>query len=185
MNRRVYLSRRSFMDAAQLASVLEVEVKKAQVDLKAKKMLLKRVKKGNKASFIETKLGRALNHALAFITYPCAVTHHNARMRLDNPKTYRAEKQLRKADKLVKRCEETSASAGKRAAKLALKAVLMDAALAEYETIPEVSDRVRMVRASLVREAKRLGIPQVQDGQGMGIDDLIAGLGMKPAAAGA
>ena len=173
------------MDTAQLASVLEIEVKKAKIDLKAKKMLLKRVKKGNKPSFIETKLGRALNHALAFVTYPAAVVHHDARMRLDNPRTYKAEVALRKGEKLVKKCEDTSASSGKRAAKHALKAVLMEAALAEFETLPEVEDRVRKVRASLVKEAKRLGIPQVQEGRGLDMDDLIASLGVKPAAAGA
>lgn len=174
------------MDVVQASQALEIDIKKSEIELKAKKILLKRIRKdakriekGTERSFIESKPVRAVNHVLAFVTYPFARVHYNARMRLDKPKTYRAEVALAKAEKLLTKCQNTSSAAGRKAVKLALKSTVTEAALTEYEAIPELRDRVQKVRDALMREGKRLGASVVEVGSGMGIDDLISSLGLK------
>ncbi len=147
------------MTPDELKVRLQAEVKKTELELKAKKMLLKQASRKPSTPFIETKFARGLNHFLAFISTPCAVTNRNARMKLDHPRTYRAEVVIDKAESLLSKLEKETREIGLETNKLAALAALHETMLTEFSDMEGYQERIHVLRTRLAEQVERLRMP--------------------------
>lgn len=144
------------MTQDEFKAQMKAEIEKSELELKAKKILMKQLSKAPSKPFIETKFARGLNHFLAFISTPCAVTNRNARMKLDHPRAYRAEMVIEKAEKLVEKLDKETREVGAETNKLAAIAALHETMLSEFQDMDDYGERIAHLRTQLVRHAQRL-----------------------------
>ncbi len=147
------------MTPSDIQAALEADVKKTEQDLKAKKLLLKQVKRKPSKPFIETKFGRGLNHTVVFITNPCAVSNRNAKMRLDHPRAYRAEVTIQKAERFLARLKKIDSEPNKKTNRMAAMAALYETMLSEFVDLEAYQDKIQDLRQNLVLQVQRLRMP--------------------------
>lgn len=147
------------MTPDQLKARIQEDVKKTELELKAKKLLLKQVSKKPVKPFMETKFGRSINHFLAFISTPCAITNRNARMKLDHPRAYRAEETIARGEKLLVQLEKETREVGLETNRMAALGALHETMLTEFADMDEYTDRIQSLRARLAEQVMRLRMP--------------------------